>query len=45
MFQYRQVLLRLRQGDSDRDVARSGLCRASIRVTTRDNQDDKFLMG
>jgi hypothetical protein len=20
-------------------------CRASIRVTTRDNQDDKFLMG
>jgi hypothetical protein len=25
MFQYRQVLLRLRQGDSDRDIARSGL--------------------
>ena len=25
MFQYRQVLVRLRQGDSDRDVARSGL--------------------
>ncbi|MBV6422970.1 MAG: hypothetical protein NAOJABEB_00757 [Steroidobacteraceae bacterium] len=25
MFQYRQVLLRLRQGESDRDVARSGL--------------------
>jgi hypothetical protein len=21
------------------------ICRASIRVTTRDNQDDKFLMG
>ena len=25
MFQYRQVLVRLRQGDSDRDIARSGL--------------------
>lgn len=25
MFQYRQVLVRMRQGDSDRDVARSGL--------------------
>jgi hypothetical protein len=25
MLRYRQVLLRLRQGDSDRDVARSGL--------------------
>jgi len=25
MFQYRQVLLRLRQGDSDRDIARSRL--------------------
>jgi hypothetical protein len=25
MFQYRQVLLRLRQGDSDRDIARAGL--------------------
>ncbi len=25
MFQYRQVLVRLRQGDTDRDVARSGL--------------------
>jgi transposase len=25
MFQYRQVLLRLRQGDTDREVARSGL--------------------
>lgn len=25
MFQYRQVLVRLRQGDSDRDVARAGL--------------------
>lgn len=25
MFQYRQVLLRLRQGESDRDIARSGL--------------------
>jgi hypothetical protein len=25
MFEYRQVLVRLRQGDSDRDIARSGL--------------------
>ena len=25
MFQYRQVLVRLRQGDSDRDIARSRL--------------------
>jgi transposase len=25
MYQYRQVLLRMRQGDSDRDIARSGL--------------------
>ena len=25
MFQYRQVLVRLRQGDSDREIARSGL--------------------
>ena len=25
MFQYRQVLVRLRQGDTDRDIARSGL--------------------
>ena len=25
MFQYRQVLVRLRQGDSDRDIARAGL--------------------
>ena len=25
MFQYRQVLVRLRQGDTDRDLARSGL--------------------
>lgn len=25
MYQYRQVLVRLRQGDSDRDIARSGL--------------------
>jgi hypothetical protein len=25
MFQYRQVLLRLRQGDSERDIARAGL--------------------
>src|SRR5262245_17351622 len=25
MFQYRQVLVRLRQGDSDRDIARSKL--------------------
>jgi len=25
MFQYRQVLVRLRQGDSDRDIARSSL--------------------
>jgi alpha-beta hydrolase superfamily lysophospholipase len=26
-------------------LQREGYCRASIRVTTRDNQDDKFLMG
>ena len=25
MYQYRQVLLRMRQGDSDREIARSGL--------------------
>jgi hypothetical protein len=25
MFQYRQVLLRMRQGDSDREIAHSGL--------------------
>lgn len=25
MFQYRQVLVRLREGDSDRDIARGGL--------------------
>ena len=25
MFQYRQILLRLRQGDTDRQIARSGL--------------------
>ena len=25
MFQYRQALLRLRQGDSEREIARSGL--------------------
>jgi len=25
MFQYRQALVRMRQGDTDRDIARSGL--------------------
>jgi hypothetical protein len=25
MYQYRQILVRMRQGDSDRDIARSGL--------------------
>jgi len=25
MFQYRQVVVRMRQGDSDRDIARAGL--------------------
>ena len=30
MHQYRQALMRMRQGDSDRDIARSGLmCRAN----------------
>jgi transposase len=33
MFQYRQVLVRLRQGDSDRDIARAGLMgRPKVRV-------------
>ena len=38
MFQYRQVLVRLRQGDSDRDIARSrlmgrGACQGSCRLS------------
>ena len=34
MYQYRQVIVRMRQGESDRAIARTGLF---SRSTTRDN--------
>lgn len=36
MYQYRQILVRLRQGDSDRDIARSGLMGRKKVATVRE---------
>lgn len=35
LFEYRQVLVRMRQGDSDRDIVRGGLLRRKKLTTVR----------
>ena len=50
MYQYRQVLLRMRQGDSDREIARTGLMgrakSAAVRVVALERGfEARFTLG